>query len=86
MFPDPRSLAAALLCAALASAPAEAGDARAPHRLCPEDAPEGVRLPPQPGCAATTASKPSRDDGFRDLGGVKLRVGGRVGAEYGTGR
>lgn len=86
MFPDPRSLAAALLLAGLASAAAGAGEARPPRRLCPEDAPEGVRLPPQPGCAAASPTKTARDEGFRDLGGVKVRIGGRVGAEYGIGR
>ncbi len=86
MFPDSRSLAAAFLVAGLASAQAGAADGRAPRRLCPEDAPEGVRLPPQPGCAATDAPKAVRQGGFRDLGGVEVRVGGRVGAETGIGR
>lgn len=60
---------------------------RTPPHLCPDNAPEGVRLPPQPGCG-TARPKPAVADtqGFRDVGGVKLRVGGRVGAEYGFGR
>jgi hypothetical protein len=46
-----------------------------------------VRLPPQPGCGSARPTPAAPDaQGFRDLGGVKLRVGGRVGAEYGIGR
>ncbi|KQT84883.1 hypothetical protein ASG51_02100 [Methylobacterium sp. Leaf465] len=65
---------------------AGAAERTKPH-LCPENAPEGVRLPPQPGCAAA-GPKPAAPDsqGFRDVGGVKLRVGGRIGAEYGFAR
>jgi hypothetical protein len=60
---------------------------RTPPHLCPENAPEGVRLPPQPGCGSARPTPAAPDaQGFRDLGGVKLRVGGRVGAEYGIGR
>lgn len=64
------------------------GSGRRPVRpLCPEDAPEGVRLPPQPGCGKPVSPpRAAADDGFRDLGGVKLRIGGRVDAEYGIGR
>ena len=76
-------LAGALCLGAGAAGAAE----RTPPHLCPENAPEGVRLPPRPGCG-TERPKPTSADaqGFRDLGGVKLRVGGRVGAEYGIGR
>ncbi|MGU3359153.1 hypothetical protein ACLBWX_02345 [Methylobacterium sp. M6A4_1b] len=60
---------------------------RTPPHLCPENAPEGIRLPPQPGCGTARAGPAAPDrQGFRDLDGVKLRVGGRVSAEYGTGR
>ncbi|WP_245930572.1 hypothetical protein [Methylobacterium radiodurans] len=45
-----------------------------------------MRLPPRPGCGQGAPQARDRD-GFRDLGnGVKVRVGGRVGAEYGLGR
>ncbi|KQP40594.1 hypothetical protein ASF49_20490 [Methylobacterium sp. Leaf104] len=71
------------LAGALAAGAAE----RTPPHLCPENAPEGVRLPRRPGCG-TARARPAASDaqGFRDLGGVTLRVGGRVSAEYGTGR
>ncbi|MDP4024588.1 hypothetical protein Q8W71_18340 [Methylobacterium sp. NEAU 140] len=64
---------------------AGAAEAPARARLCPENLPEGVRLPPPPGCAAAPAAK-RRDDGFRDLGGVSVRVTGRAAAEFGAGR
>lgn len=64
-----------------------AGAAEAPvrSRLCPEELPEGVRLPPPPGCAAAPAAK-RREDGFHDLGGVSVRVTGRAAAEFGARR
>lgn len=40
----------ALLCVG-GNLPVEAAERTAPARLCPEDAPDGVRLPPRPGCA-----------------------------------
>ena len=64
-----------------------AAERPAPSRLCPEDAPEGVRLPNRAGCGGTGPEKSVEDArGFRDMGGVKLRVVGRVGAEFGAGR
>ncbi|GJE42613.1 hypothetical protein [Methylobacterium soli] len=70
----------------LASPAARAGERPAPARLCPEDAPEGVRLPSRPGCGRSVPGAAAAD-GFRDLGnGVKLRIGGRVSADYGVRR
>ncbi|WP_336487624.1 hypothetical protein [Methylobacterium nigriterrae] len=67
----------------LAAVPAPAGEPSARPRLCPEDAPEGVRLPPRRGCDRPGGRTATAPDGFRDLGnGVKLKIGGRVGAEY----
>ncbi|KMO31501.1 hypothetical protein [Methylobacterium aquaticum] len=74
----------------VAALPAAAGErgARLP-RLCPQDAPSGVRLPDRPDCreappAAVRATAP----GFVDLGnGTALRVSGRAVYEMGyTGR
>jgi hypothetical protein len=71
----------------LAGALAVGAAERTPPHLCPENAPEGVRLPQRPGCGPARPKPALPDDqGFRDVGGVKLRVGGRVGAEYGFGR
>ena len=76
-----------LLCLALLAGPASAGG-RPPDRpprphLCPEDAPEGVRLPPRPGCGSGETSAPRREPGVYDLGnGTGIRVGGRAGAVY----
>ena len=80
-------LIAALLGAApalvLVPPAALAGERPAPARRCPEDAPEGVRLPPQPGCGRPDSRAAAAPDGFRDLGnGMKLRIGGRVSADY----
>lgn len=76
----------ALLCVG-GTLPVEAADRTAPARLCPEDAPEGVRLPPRAGCAGQAQRRDAVDaQGFRDVGGVKLRIGGRVGAEFGVAR
>jgi len=56
-------------------------------RLCPEDLPEGVRLPAQPGCTAGARPAPTRQDGTYDLGnGTTVRIGGRTSAEYGMRR
>ena len=57
-------------------------------RLCPDDLPEGVRLPPRPGCAASQPSTPTptRRD-FYDLGdGTTVQIGGRAGVEFGARR
>lgn len=56
-------------------------------RLCPENLPEGVRLPPQPGCTDNPRTPPTRRQGVYDLGdGSTLRIGGRAAAEYGVRR
>ena len=78
-------LLALALAASAAQSAEKAAEKAARPRLCPEDAPEGVRLPPQPGCG-TREGAARRDDGFRDLGGIQVKVGGRVGAEYGVRR
>lgn len=68
--------------------PAAAGAAerKSQPTLCAEDLPEGAHLSALPACAGTAEHKP-RGDGFRDLGnGVSVRIGGRVGAEYGVSR
>jgi hypothetical protein len=55
-------------------------------RLCPENLPEGVRLPPQPGCTDARPA-PTRRDGTYDLGnGTSVRIGGRASAEFGVRR
>lgn len=85
MLPHPHVLAALLWAGATLAAGA-AERATSP-RLCPEDAPEGVRLPPRAGCAGQAQRRDAVDaPGFRDVGGVKLRIGGRVGAEFGVAR
>lgn len=56
-------------------------------RLCPENLPEGVRLPPQPGCTDMSRTPPTRRQGVYDLGdGTTVRIGGRTSAEYGVRR
>jgi hypothetical protein len=76
--------------AAAQSTARSASEAAAPpvrSRLCPDDLPEGVRLPPQPGCTAEPRSRQPRRDGVYDLGnGTTLRIGGRASAEYGARR
>ncbi|WP_375463156.1 hypothetical protein [uncultured Methylobacterium sp.] len=65
------------------AAPARAGEALQRPRLCPE----GVRLPPRPGCGSRETAGARREDGLRDLGnGTSLRIGGRAGAVYDTRR
>ena len=63
------------------AAPAVAAPRGMPERrLCPEDAPEGVRLPPREGCTGA-ARAPS--DRVRDIDGIRVRIGGRVGVDAG---
>ncbi|MBY0258660.1 hypothetical protein [Methylobacterium sp.] len=82
-----RHVLLALLClGALVPGAAGAGERPVPPRLCPEDAPEGVRLPPRPDCGTGTRRPAAPSRGVHDLGGVQLRIGGRVSAEYGAGR
>ncbi len=64
-----------------------AGEPPVRSRLCPENLPEGVRLPPQPGCDAVAAKPKSRRDGVYDFGnGTTVQIGGRASAEYGVRR
>ncbi|WP_238192713.1 hypothetical protein [Methylobacterium frigidaeris] len=79
-----RLLAALVLMAAALPASAAERGTRMP-RLCPQDAPPGVRLPDRPDCrevppAAVRATAP----GFIDLGNdTSLRVSGRAAYEVG---
>ena len=78
--------AAAGIAACLAVACATAAEGPR-SRLCPQDAPEGVRLPPRAGCDTVTDRQRAEAGGFRDLGnGVTLRVGGRSRLDLYTGR
>lgn len=79
-----RVSSAILVAAMLAAGSAPAAERPARPRLCPEDLPDGAHLPAQAGCGAVAAPAKPRGDGFRDLGnGTSVRIGGRVGAEYG---
>lgn len=71
----------------LVAGAAQAGEVPTRARLCPENLPEGVRLPPQPGCdTATRPPRPSRPGHF-DLGdGTSIRIGGSASAIYGVRR
>ncbi|MFD1302678.1 hypothetical protein [Methylobacterium marchantiae] len=60
----------------LGAPPVQAGDGA--RRLCPDDAPEGVRLPPRDGCPGGSPSRRRSDGEFHEVGGFKVRVGGRV--------
>lgn len=83
----PRLLAALLL--AIAALPAAAGERSAQRpRLCPQDAPPGVRLPDRPECReAPPTSVRATAPGFVDLGNdTSLRVSGRAAYEVGYGR
>ena len=72
---------------ALATGAAHAAEQPVRARLCPENLPEGVRLPPQPGCTETPRNPPARRPGVYDLGdGTTVRIGGRASAEYGVRR
>ena len=83
MSPFRTILTAALL--ALAPLAAVAAERPARPRLCPEDAPEGVRLPAQPGCGPRSETPPRNR--ARDFGeDLEIRVGGRVGAGFGMQR
>lgn len=72
---------------ALAAGAAQAGEPPVRSRLCPEDLPDGVRLPPQPGCDSAVTKPRSRRDGLYDLGnGTTVQIGGRASAAYGVRR
>ncbi|GJD33771.1 hypothetical protein [Methylobacterium aerolatum] len=83
-------LAVALACAATSAALTTSPPAAERPRpsLCPDDLPEGVHLPPQPGCAGRDRpAAGGRRDGFVDLGnGTTVRIGGRAAAEFGARR
>lgn len=71
----------------LAAGAAQAGEPLVRSRLCPEDLPDNVRLPPQPGCDAVATKPTSRRDGVYDFGnGTTVQIGGRASAEYGVRR
>ncbi|MHB2207054.1 hypothetical protein [Methylobacterium sp. CM6257] len=80
-----KALACLALLVPLAAGAGQAAERPARSRLCPEDLPEGVRLPPQPGCEVPARGPRPRQDGVYDLGnGTTLRIGGRASAEYGV--
>ena len=63
--------------------PAQATERLTRPRLCPEDAPEGVRLPPQPGCGSREVPASRRETGFHEiLPGTGIRVGGRASSTF----
>ncbi|GJE38820.1 hypothetical protein [Methylobacterium persicinum] len=65
---------------------ATATEREAQRQICAKDLPEGAHLSALPACAETPPRK-ADGHGFRDLGnGVSVRIGGRVGAEYGVSR
>ncbi|MGH1572868.1 hypothetical protein ACRAWG_22045 [Methylobacterium sp. P31] len=71
----------------LAAGAAQAAERPVRPRLCPDDLPEGVRLPPPPGCDAGARQPKSSRPGFYDLGnGTTVQIGGRTSAEYGMRR
>ncbi|WP_019905128.1 hypothetical protein [Methylobacterium sp. 77] len=69
-----RSLVLAVM--VLGTLPVRAADTT--RRLCPEDAPEGVRLPASKACPGAKPDLGRSEDGFHWIGDVKVRVGGRV--------
>ncbi|MGV7029936.1 hypothetical protein [Methylobacterium symbioticum] len=74
-----------VLAAGAAQAAERAAEGPARSHLCPEDAPEGVRLPPRPGCG--TGAARARREGFRAQGdGLDIRIGGRVSGDFGVRR
>jgi hypothetical protein len=53
-------------------------------RLCPENLPEGARLPPQPGCTGESERPKPRRTGVYDLGdGTTVQISGRASAVFG---
>lgn len=60
----------------LAALPVAAGEG--PRRLCPEDAPEGVRLPQRRDCPGAAPMGSRSEAGRHRIGDVQVRVGGRV--------
>ena len=82
-----KALSRLMLLIAFAAGAAQAAEQPSRSRLCPEDLPEGVRLPPQPGCTAGARHPAPHREGFYDLGnGTTVQVGGRASAEYGVRR
>ncbi|MBP1178857.1 hypothetical protein [Methylobacterium sp. PvR107] len=76
----------ALLVGLMAGA-ALAGEPPLRSRLCPENLPDGVRLPPQPGCDSVATRPKARRDGVYNFGnGTTVQIGGRASAEYGMRR
>ena len=71
----------------LAMGTVQAAEQPVRSRLCPDDLPEGVRLPPQRGCKADPVRPKPRQEGFHDFGnGTTVQIGGRTAAEIGVRR
>ena len=82
-----KAIACLVLLVPLAAGAAQAAERPVRARLCPEDLPEGVRLPPQPGCTAPAHAPKPRQEGVYDLGnGTTVQIGGRASVEYGVRR
>ena len=80
-------LALAVLLGLLAAGAPQAAEQPLRSRLCPEDLPEDVRLPPRAGCDAAPGRPTPRRDGFHDLGnGTTVQIGGRTAVEFGARR
>ncbi|MCJ2035452.1 hypothetical protein [Methylobacterium sp. J-068] len=80
-----RLVMAVLLC--LGTFHADAAERVVAPSLCPDTAPEGVRLPARAGCGNGGPPRAARDArGVREIDGVQIRVGGRVSVESGLRR
>ena len=78
---------AGFLAGSLAVGTPQAAEQPLRSRLCPDDLPEGVRLPPRRGCTADPVPTKPHQNGFHDLGnGTTVRIGGRAAAEFGVRR
>ncbi|MCJ2129158.1 hypothetical protein [Methylobacterium sp. E-045] len=64
----------------LGAMPAEAEDGA--RRLCPDDAPEGVRLPPRASCPDRGAQQAGWPSGSHRIGDVQIRIDGRVSLDH----
>jgi hypothetical protein len=82
-----RALPCLVLLGVLAAGASAAAERPQRARLCPENLPEGARLPPQPGCTGEPERPKPRRTGVYDLGdGSTLQIGGRASAAFGARR